>query len=142
MGEYKGSVEELVKMVQRRQLRLPAMQRKYVWRGTRVRDLLDSLYRGYPSGTILVWANRDPVPVRDMAIAQNEEHSGDYQLLLDGQQRITSLSAILRGEPLHVKGRKRPLDILFNLDHPDKLEVVTAVDEGTVGVVAEMVEVL
>jgi hypothetical protein len=41
-----------------------------------------------------------------------------------------------------VKGRKRPLDILFNLDHPDKLEVVTAVDEGTVGVVAEMVEVL
>jgi uncharacterized protein with ParB-like and HNH nuclease domain len=92
MGENKGSVEELVKMVQRRQLRLPAMQRKYVWRGTRVRDLLDSFNPGYPSGTILVWANRDPVPVRDMAIAQNEEHSGDYQLLLDGQQRITSLS--------------------------------------------------
>lgn len=129
MGEYKESVEGLVKMVQRKQLRLPAMQRKYVWRGTRVRDLLDSLYRGYPSGTILVWANREPVPVRDMAIAQNEEHNGDYQLLLDGQQRITSLSAILRGEPLFVKGRKRPLDILFNLDHPDKLEVVTEVDD-------------
>ena len=49
------SVRELVDKVQRGELTLPEMQRRYVWPATRVRDLLDSLYRGYPSGTILVW---------------------------------------------------------------------------------------
>ena len=39
-------------------------------------------------------------------------------LLLDGQQRLTSLSSVLRGEPVSVRGRRRPIDILFNLDHP------------------------
>lgn len=51
------------------------------------------------------------------------------QLLLDGQQRLTSLSAILRGEPVSVRNRKRPIDILFNLEHPEKLTVITEVDE-------------
>ena len=45
------SIGHLVDMVQRGELRLPEMQRRYVWTATRVRDLLDSLYRGYPSGT-------------------------------------------------------------------------------------------
>jgi hypothetical protein len=129
MGEYKDSVEGLVKKVKRKQLRLPAMQRRYVWRATRVRDLLDSLYRGYPSGTILVWANRDPVPVREMAVKQDKASGGQYELLLDGQQRLTSLAAILTGEPLYVRGRKRPLDILFNLEHPDKVEFAMDVDD-------------
>ncbi|MEW6269191.1 MAG: DUF262 domain-containing protein [Thermodesulfobacteriota bacterium] len=42
-------------MIERGELRLPEMQRQYIWRSTRVRDLLDSLYRGYPSGAILIW---------------------------------------------------------------------------------------
>jgi uncharacterized protein with ParB-like and HNH nuclease domain len=48
-------VGELVDMINRGELRLPELQRRYIWPATRVRDLLDSLYRGYPSGTILVW---------------------------------------------------------------------------------------
>ena len=40
-------------------------------------------------------------------------------LLLDGQQRVTSLSAVLAGEPVHVRRRRRPIEILFNLEHPD-----------------------
>ena len=52
MGKADASVEELVGMIERGELRLPEMQRRYVWQSTRVRDLLDSLYRGYPSGAI------------------------------------------------------------------------------------------
>jgi len=55
MAKTEASVEELVGMIERGELRLPEMQRRYVWRSTRVRDLLDSLYRGYPSGAILLW---------------------------------------------------------------------------------------
>lgn len=122
------SVEDLVGMIARGELRLPEMQREYVWRGPRVRDLLDSLYRGYPSGAVLVWETEEPVPLRDMAIAQAENPYQKTLLLLDGQQRLTSLSAVLRGEPLSVAGRKLPIELLFNLDHPD-LTPVSDVDE-------------
>lgn len=119
MAKQDISVEDLVGMISRGELRLPEMQRDYVWRGPRVRDLLDSLYRGYPSGAILVWETEEPVPLRDMAIQQAENPYQKTLLLLDGQQRLTSLSAVLRGEPLTVAGRKWPIEILFNLDHPE-----------------------
>src|SRR4029077_9979021 len=45
------------------------------------------------------------------------------------QQRLTSLSAVIRGESVKVRGRKRPVELLFNLDHPDDLAVVTEVTE-------------
>lgn len=49
--------------------------------------------------------------------------------MLDGQQRLTSLSAVLRGAPITVRGRKKPIELLFNLEHPDSLTFVTEVDE-------------
>lgn len=106
-------------MYKRGELRLPEIQRHYVWRATRVRDLFDSLYRGYPSGSILVWETDEPVPTRDFAITQDTTAFAGRKLLLDGQQRLTSLTAVLNGEQVGVRGRKRPIDILFNLDHPD-----------------------
>lgn len=112
-------VSKLVEMITDGELQLPEMQRRYVWPATRVRDLLDSLYRGYPSGSILVWETDQESPTREMAVSQKRSPFSGYKLLLDGQQRLTSLSAILRGEPVEVRGRKRPVDILFNLDHPD-----------------------
>ena len=74
------------------------MQRRYVWPGTRVRDLLDSLYRGYPSGTILVCGDGPGDASRDLAVTQELSPFKGHKLLLDGQQRLTSLSAIIRGE--------------------------------------------
>lgn len=130
MGKQSYKIEELVSKIERGEIRLPEMQRRYVWPATRIRDLLDSLYRGYPSGTILTWETGGEVPTRDFAIAQETSSSEAFQLLLDGQQRLTSLSAILRGEPLYVKGRKRPIDILFNLEHPEELTLVTEVNEN------------
>jgi Protein of unknown function DUF262 len=125
------SVRELVGMINRGELRLPELQRRYVWPATRVRDLLDSLYRGYPSGAILVWETPDDVPSRDLAIEQHTSAFGGHKLLLDGQQRLTSLSVVLRGEPLRFKNRVRPVDIAFNLDHPEgpPTEVVEVEDD-------------
>ena len=114
-------IEELVSQIESGEVRLPEMQRRYVWQATRVRDLLDSLYRGYPSGAILLWeTGEEDVPERDFAIEQQNNPYRKSKLLLDGQQRLTSLSSVIRGEPVTVRGRKRPIDILFNLEHPDK----------------------
>ncbi|MBN0229181.1 DUF262 domain-containing protein [Pseudomonas aeruginosa] len=130
MAKAEASVEELVSMIERGELRLPEMQRQYVWRSTRVRDLLDSLYRGYPSGAILLWETDETVPLQDFAVSQNTNPYQSTRLLLDGQQRLTSLSAVIRGEPVSVRGRRRPIDLLFNLEHSDQLAVVTEVEEN------------
>jgi hypothetical protein len=129
MAKAEAPVEELVGMIERGELRLPEMQRRYVWRSTRVRDLLDSLYRGYPSGAILLWETDEAVPLQEFAVEQQKDPYHSTRLLLDGQQRLTSLSAVIRGEPVSVRSRKKPIDLLFNLDHPDQLTLVTEVNE-------------
>jgi len=129
MAKAEATVEELVGMIERGELRLPEMQRRYVWRSTRVRDLLDSLYRGYPSGAILLWETDEAVPLQEFAVAQKGNPYQSTRLLLDGQQRLTSLSAVIRGEPVGVRGRRKPIELLFNLEHPEQLAVVTEVEE-------------
>jgi hypothetical protein len=131
MAKAEATVEELVAMIERGELSLPEMQRRYVWRSTRVRDLLDSLYRGYPSGAILLWETDEDVPLQDFSVSQNENpyKSRSTRLLLDGQQRLTSLSAVIRGEGVTVRGKKRPLELLFNLEHPEGRSFVTEVYE-------------
>jgi hypothetical protein len=130
MAKAEATVEELVGMIERGELRLPEMQRRYVWRSTRVRDLLDSLYRGYPSGAILLWETDEAVPLQEFAVQQQKNPYQSTRLLLDGQQRLTSLAAVIRGEPVAVRKRKKPIELLFNLDHPDELAVVTEVNEN------------
>jgi len=131
VSKAEATVEQLVGMIQRRELELPEMQREYVWRGTRVRDLLDSLYRGYPSGVILTWRTSEPVARNAFAVETDKAPLSNPMLLLDGQQRLTSLSAVLRGELVQVRGRKRPIDILFNLDHPEDVSFVSEVMENS-----------
>jgi hypothetical protein len=82
------------------------------------------------------------VPLQKFSIAQTDNPFRSTRLLLDGQQRLTSLSAVIRGEPIEVRGRRRPIEILFNLNHPDKLEVVTEVheDDGDDEVLADETE--
>lgn len=128
MGKAEHKVWELVDMVEQGKLRLPEMQRRYVWRSTRVRDLLDSLYRGYPSGAILLWETDEVVATREFDVAQGVNPYSTKLLLLDGQQRLTSLAAVIKGLPVQTRG-KRPIEILFNLEHPDAPDVVTEVDE-------------
>jgi hypothetical protein len=132
MAKTDIKVYELVDKVRHGELTLPEMQRRYVWPATRVRDLLDSLYRGYPSGTILVWETDEEIETRELAVrSTNAPTTSQRLLLLDGQQRVTSLSAILSGESVQVRNRKRPIEILFNLEHPEGPPVdITEVDEN------------
>ena len=127
MAKQEAPVSQLVSMIERGQIRLPEMQRKYVWKATKVRDLLDSLYRGYPSGTILLWEPDETVALTSFSVKTEDTSAFKPLLLLDGQQRLTSLSSVLRGEPVTVRRRKRPIEILFNLEHPD--EPITSLDD-------------
>lgn len=129
MAKAEATVEELVSMIERGELRLPEMQRRYIWRSTRVRDLVDSLYRGYPSGAILLWETEAAVPLQEFAVSQQSNPYQSTRLLLDGQQRLTSLLAVIRGAQVNVRGRKRPIELLFNLEHPDQVAFVTEVNE-------------
>jgi len=108
-----------------RELLLPEMQRKYVWRSTQVRDLLDSIYRDYPSGSILIWETETLPVVKPISFEKKSEQPiGKQLLLLDGQQRITSLASILDGKEIRIREgssiRRKFIDIFFNLDHPDE----------------------
>jgi len=126
-------VGRLVSMIEDGELQLPEMQRRYVWPATRVRDLLDSLYRGYPSGAILVWATDREMPSRELAVEQGRSPFKGHKLLLDGQQRLTSLTAILRGKAVTFGKRERKIEILFNLDHPEgPPPEVIEVDDDTI----------
>lgn len=80
-------------------------------------------------GAILLWETDEAVPLQDFAVEQRRNPYESTRLLLDGQQRLTSLLAVIRGEPVSVRGRKRPIELLFNLDHPEQLTVVTEVNE-------------
>lgn len=75
---------------------LPEFQRGYVWNRDQVRGLFDSLYRRHPVGGLLVWATESKTAVHrgDGLLA-----AGIVKLLLDGQQRITSLYGVVRGKP-------------------------------------------
>jgi hypothetical protein len=131
MQKIDTDVGKLVSMIEDGELQLPEMQRRHVWPATRVRDLLDSLYRGYPSGAILVWETDLEMPSRELAVDQERSPFKGHKLLLDGQQRLTSLTAVLRGTPVTVRNRKKGIDILFNLAHPEGLLEVIEVNDDT-----------
>lgn len=118
------NVQSLVSMFLNRELLLPEMQRKYVWRATQVRDLIDSVYRDYPSGSILFWETETIPEVKTQSIETSQLPIGKRILLLDGQQRITSLASILTGLPVRIKEgtkiKEKFIDIYFNIDHPEE----------------------
>ncbi|KRK42072.1 hypothetical protein FC63_GL000972 [Lactobacillus amylovorus DSM 20531] len=69
------------------------MQRPFVWKSVQVRDLIDSLYRGYPIGFIVTWQNPD-------AALKNGSKGQNKEIIIDGQQRITALKAALEGHKI------------------------------------------
>ncbi|WP_187975269.1 DUF262 domain-containing protein [Corynebacterium poyangense] len=117
------SIQSLLEDIQNGKLVLPEMQRGYVWDKERIISFLDSLYRGYPIGSLMLWKLSDgndgvASRQRDFAVEIDQPGSGMAErMLLDGQQRLTSLMRVLEGKDLKVKGRVRPLKVFFNLDH-------------------------
>ena len=97
-------------------LALPVFQRGYVWKRRQVKDLMNSLYHEYPVGALLTWTTgAEQVEVRGDGPARS---SGAIQLLLDGQQRVTSLYGLVRGQPPNFfEGDARAFtDLYFNLE--------------------------
>jgi len=94
---------------------LPEFQRGYVWNREQVRGLMHSLYRRYPVGSLLVWVTR---PESEQTRGNGQLASGAVRLLLDGQQRITTLYGIIRGKPpLFFEGNEQAFtNLYFHLD--------------------------
>lgn len=94
------------------QLALPEFQRGYVWSRDQVRALMSSLYRRYPVGGLLVWTT-----VADASIVRGASAAGVVKLLLDGQQRITSLYGVMKGHPpAFFQGNAKAFrDLYFNV---------------------------
>ena len=89
------TITELIQEIDKNRLILPEFQRGYVWTSTQVREYLASLYRGYPTGSFLIWKTPNPGLVRG-----TPAEDAAFQLILDGQQRLTSVFALVTGEPL------------------------------------------
>lgn len=85
------SIETIISWVTSREIAIPEIQRPFVWNSTKVRNLLDSLYQGYPIGYLIVWCNPD-VKLKDGL------RSHGKKILIDGQQRVTALMAALLGQ--------------------------------------------
>jgi len=93
---------------------LPDIQRPFVWPDTKVRDLFDSMYKGYPVGYLLFWANAFQENSRTIG---NNEHPNTTPslLIVDGQQRLTSLYAVIKGKPvLRENYEREQIEISFN----------------------------
>ena len=92
-------VRRLVDDVDRGHLKLPEIQRDYVWKAAQIAGLLDSIYRSYPSGSLLLWETDDVVTERRAKIEPSGASPAGrrVQYLLDGQQRLTSLHRVFKG---------------------------------------------
>jgi hypothetical protein len=127
-------IQSLVADIDDSKLLLPEMQRRYVWKAAQVRDLFDSLYHEYPSGQLLVWET-DELPtsgIRKVSVGGLSAEQRRPQLLLDGQQRLTSLAAVMLGRPLLVRDVARHIDIVFNV-YTEKFEVSGPRQRGQTG---------
>ena len=82
------SVSAILGLIASGDIAIPEIQRPFVWKKTQVRDLLDSLYKGYPTGYLIIWKNHN-VKLKDGSV------SAGKKILIDGQQRITTCFLIL-----------------------------------------------
>jgi hypothetical protein len=89
------SLSKLIDDIQMGEIGLPDIQRPFVWKNAKVRDLFDSMYRGYPVGYFLFWENQ--VGEKTKQIGTNTHQKVPGLLIVDGQQRLTSLYAVLKG---------------------------------------------
>lgn len=101
-------VSSLLSSIRDGTIAIPEIQRPFVWDPTKVRDLIDSLYKGYPVGYIIVWQNPD-VKLKDGTISSGKK------IIIDGQQRITALTAAIVGlEVVGADYKKKRIKIAFN----------------------------
>jgi uncharacterized protein with ParB-like and HNH nuclease domain len=89
-------ISTILDKIDEKQLFVPAFQREHVWKRDDAKQLLDSLIKEYPTGTILTWETANPPELKGPY--KYHEKQGAVKLLLDGQQRVTTLYMLIRGE--------------------------------------------
>jgi len=105
---HQQPVETLLSWIKSGEIAIPEIQRPFVWKSKKVRDFIDSLYQGYPVGYIITWRNPD-------VKLKNGELSAGKKVLIDGQQRITALTAAVVGNRVLNKNYKEvSIRIAFN----------------------------
>lgn len=122
MALLNKTISELLTDVERGRIALPDMQREFVWDNTQIRDLVDSLYKNHPVGMILLWQTNpaDSVPITRIDDT-TKEISEYFELVIDGQQRLTSLYLVKHGI-IFKGGKERKTILLFNAE-TDEFEV-------------------
>ncbi|MEJ7759547.1 MAG: DUF262 domain-containing protein [Gemmatimonadaceae bacterium] len=118
------SLSKLIDDIEMGEIGLPDIQRPFVWKNAKVRDLFDSMYRGYPVGYFLFWENQ--VGEKTKQIGVNSHQKVPHLLIVDGQQRLTSLYAVLKGIPVvrenyeseQIEIAFRPTDGTFEVCNP------------------------
>lgn len=103
------SVENIISWINSGEIAIPEMQRPFVWEASKVRDLMDSLYKGYPVGYIIIWKNPD-VKLKDGTFSNGKK------IVIDGQQRITALTAAITGQEV-VNQEYKKFRLKFHLIH-------------------------
>lgn len=120
--EVSYNLQTLINNIDMGTIGLPDIQRPFVWKDIKVRDLFDSMYKGYPVGYLLFWANALDDTARTIGSTEKQKHPN--LLIVDGQQRLTSLYAVVKGvEVIRENFVKEKIVIAF---HPIKEEFVVA----------------
>lgn len=115
------SLDKLLADIEMGEIALPDIQRPFVWDNAKVRDLFDSMYKGFPVGYFLFWAS--PLTKGTKGIGTDLKQHASRLLIVDGQQRLTSLYAVLKGLPVlredfseeHIRISFRPRDAEFEV---------------------------
>ena len=102
------TIEFVLGSINSGEIAIPEIQRPFVWKGRQVRDLIDSLYNGYPTGYLIIWQNPD-------VKLKNGGSSMGKKILIDGQQRVTALMTAISGRPvLNENYEEKQIAIAFN----------------------------
>ena len=119
------TVETLLSNIKSGSIAIPEMQRPFVWDSSKVRDLVDSLYKGFPVGYIIVWQNPD-VKLKDGT------KSSGKKVLIVGQQRITAMAAAIVGQEVlddHYKWKR--ISMRLDLDFEEQMNALADRDKLT-----------
>jgi len=122
------SVSSILGYIEAGDIAIPEIQRPFVWKGRQVRDLVDSLYNGYPTGYLIIWQNPD-VKLKDGRDAVGKK------VLIDGQQRITALMTAIAGYKILTENyEEKTIRIAFNPlanDDEERFAVTTPAHENS-----------
>lgn len=122
--EVSYNLATLIQQIDMGIIGLPDIQRPFVWPDTKVRDLFDSMYKGYPVGYFLFWANANVENTKGIGVAEKQKHPN--LLIVDGQQRLTSLYAVIKAQKIIRENYERAQIVIAFNPLEEKFEIPDA----------------